>query len=208
MQDFFLGFLAILAGAFFCFRGQVVLRFVIPIWGAFVGFSLGAGLVAGLAGDRFLGTVLGWAVGIVFALVFAVFAYLYYAVGVVIAMSSIGFSLGAALMVALGVDWNWVVIIVGILVGALVGIGAILTDLPMLLLILLSGIAGASVLVTGLMLVFGAVDSADFTQDGFTGRVHDDWWWYAIFVVLAFAGVISQSRDAAAVRRSVRASWS
>ncbi|CUR57588.1 putative integral membrane protein [metagenome] len=207
MQDFFLGILAILAGAFFCFRGQVLLRLVIPIWGAFAGFSLGAGLVAGFAGDRFLGTALGWVVGFVFALVFAILAYLYYAIGVVIAMSSIGFSLGAALMVALGIDWNWVVVIVGILVGALLAVFAILTDLPMLLLILLSGVAGASVLVTGLMLMFGAVDSADFTQDGFTSRVHDDWWWYALFLVLAFAGVISQSRDAAAVRRSMRESW-
>ncbi len=208
MQDIFLGILAILAGAFFCFRGQVVLRFVIPIWGAFAGFSLGAGLVASITGDRFLGTVLGWSLGLVLALVFAIFAYLYYAVGVVIAMASIGFALGASLIVALGVDWNWVIILVGIAFGALLAAAAIVTDLPMLLLILLSAIGGASVAVTGLMLLFGVVNSADFADDTYTSRIHDDWWWYLLFLVLAIAGALSQSRDAAALRRSMRESWS
>ncbi|MGD9958257.1 DUF4203 domain-containing protein [Nocardioides sp.] len=208
MQDIALGILAILAGAFFCFRGQLVLRFVIPIWGAFAGFSLGAGLVASITGDHFLGTVLGWSLGLVFALVFAIFAYLYYAVGVVIAMASIGFALGATLIVALGVDWNWVIILVGIVVGALLAILAIVTNLPMLLLILLSAFGGASVAVTGLMLLFGVVDSADFNDEAFTSRIHDDWWWYLLFLVLAIAGALSQSRDAAALRRSMRESWS
>ena len=208
MQDLFLGILAVLAGAFFCFRGQLVLRFVIPIWGAFAGFSLGAGLVASISGDRFLGTVLGWSLGFVLALVFAIFAYLYYAVGVVIAMASIGFALGASLIVALGVDWNWVIILVGIAFGALLAVAAIVTDLPMLLLILLSAIGGATVVVTGLMLLFGVVNSADFADDAYTSRIHDDWWWYLTFLVLAIAGALSQSRDAAALRRSMRESWS
>lgn len=208
MQDIALGLLAIAAGAYFCFRGQLVLRFVIPVWGAFVGFSLGAGLVTALGGDQYLGTVLGWAVGFVFALVFAVFAYLYYAVGVVIAMTSIGFALGAALIVALGIDWNWVIILVGIATGAAFAVAAIVTDLPMLLLILFSSFAGASVAVTGLMLTFGVVDSADFDEAGFTSSVHDDWWWYALFLVLAIAGAMSQSRDVEAIRRSVRENWS
>ena len=62
--------------------GQLVLRAVLPIWGFFAGFALGAGIFAELADERFLGTVLGWVTGLVFALIFAVFAYLYYAVAV------------------------------------------------------------------------------------------------------------------------------
>ena len=72
MADILLGLFAIIAGAVILFAGQFVLRLVIPIWGFFAGFALGAGLFAGLADERFLGTVLGWISGFVCALIFAV----------------------------------------------------------------------------------------------------------------------------------------
>ena len=164
MADFVLGVLAILAGLVFCFSGYLWLRIVLPVWGAFVGFAFGAGLVAGLGGDRFLGEVLGWVVGLAFALLFAVLAYAYFAFAVVIAMTSVGFAVGAGLVVALGVDWSWVAVIVGVLVGAIVCVASILVNLPAVVLTTLSAIGGAIVVVAGLMLVTGAMDSADFTR--------------------------------------------
>lgn len=207
MQDVALGMIALAAGGFLCFRGQLVLRLVIPFWGALAGFSLGAGLVAGLADQRFLGTVLGWSLGFAFALVFAVLAYLYYAVGVIITMAWIGFVLGATLMVALGVEWSWLIVLSGVAVGSVLALVAILSDLPMLLLIWLSAIGGASAATTGLMLLFGAIDSADFADETVTRRIQDDWWWYAVFVLLALVGALSQTRDADALRRGMRESW-
>ena len=207
MTDILFGVLALLAGALLCFRGQLVLRLVFPIWGAFAGFAFGAGLVAGFSDEHFLGTVLGWVLGAVFALIFGLFAYLYYAFAVVIAMASIGFAIGSGVVVAIGIDWNWVAVTVGVLAGALVGVGAILTDVPMLLLILLSSAAGSVAMVTGAMLLTGAVDSAAFTDSSVTGQIDDDWWWYATFLVLSVAGVLSQARTAIALRRSMRTSW-
>ena len=207
MADFFLGVLAILAGLAFCFSGYLWLRIVLPVWGAFVGFAFGAGLVADLRGDRFLGEVLGWVVGLAFALLFAALAYAYFAFAVVIAMTSVGFAIGAGLVVALGVDWSWVAVTVGVLVGAIVCVASILVNLPAVVLTTLSAIGGAIAVVAGLMLVTGAMDSADFTRDAFADRVHDDWWWYVVFVALALVGTISQMRDASAVRRNVRAGW-
>ena len=45
MQDVVVGLLAIAVGALFAFRGYFAMRVIIPIWGAFAGFMLGAGLV-------------------------------------------------------------------------------------------------------------------------------------------------------------------
>ena len=207
MTDILLGVLAILAGAVLCFSGQLVLRVVFPIWGAFAGFAFGAGLVAGFADEHFLGSVLGWALGVVFALIFAMLAYFYFAVGVVLVMASIGFTLGSGLVVALGIDWTWVAVLVGVLVGALLGVGALVVDMPMLVLVVLSAAAGAVGMVTGFMLITGALDSATCTDGNFTSGVDDDWWWYAAVVVLAIAGVLSQIRDMTALRRSVRTAW-
>ena len=207
MADFFLGVLAILAGLVFCFSGYLWLRIVLPVWGAFVGFAFGAGLVAGLGGDRFLGEVLGWVVGLAFALLFAALAYAYFAFAVVIAMTSVGFVIGSGLVVALGVDWSWVGVLVGVLVGAIVCVASILVNLPAVVLTTLGAIGGAISVVAGLMLVTGALDSADFTRETFADRVHDDWWWYVVFVALALVGTISQMRDAAAMRRGLAAGW-
>ena len=118
MADILFGILAIVAGGVMLFAGQFVLRLVLPIWGFFAGFAFGAGLFAELANERFLGTVLGWVSGFVFALIFAVLAYFYYAVAVVLAMAAFGFVIGSGLVVALGIDWNWVAVLVGVAIGA------------------------------------------------------------------------------------------
>ena len=207
MVDVVLGVLAIVAGALLCFRGHLVLRLVFPIWGAFAGFAFGAGLVAGLADESFLGSVLGWVLGAIFAVVLAVLAYSFYAVGVLLVMASIGFTLGSGLVVALGIDWNWVAVLVGVAVGALLGIGAIIVDVPMLLIVVLSAAAGAVAIVAGFMLFTGALDSATFTAGTVSDRVEDDWWWYVAFLVLTLAGIASQARDIAGLRRSVRDTW-
>jgi hypothetical protein len=207
MIDILLGLLAILAGTLLCFFGAFVLRLVFPIWGAFAGFAFGAGLVAGFAEERFLGSVLGWALGIVFALIFAIFAYLYYAVAVVLVMASIGFLLGSGLVVALGIEWTWVAAAVGLVVGALLGVAAVVADVPMLVLILLSAAAGAGAVVAGFMLLTGALESATFTDGSITRAIQDDWWWYAAFLALAVAGAFFQALKVAAMRSSMRQAW-
>ena len=93
------------------------------------------------------------------------------------------------------------------LAGAALGIGAVIANVPMLVLTVLSAVGGAIVATSGFMLLTGAMDSADFTRSSATDQIKDDWWWYAVFFVLAIAGLVVQTRDAAAMRRSMRASW-
>jgi hypothetical protein len=206
MSDITVGIIAILTGAAFCFRGYLAMRIIIPLWGAFAGFMLGAGIVSGA--DGFLGSALGWIVGIVLAVVFGAIAYLYYAVAVVIGMMAIGFALGAALMVALGVTWSWLIVLSGVAVALALAIFALVADLPMALLTVLTAMAGASVIVAGLMLIFGVADVGDFDSVQTTEVLADDWWWYAIYLVLAVGGVIAQFVDVERRRDTLREAWS
>src|SRR6478735_8621224 len=137
MADILLGILAIIAGGAMLLAGQFVLRLVIPIWGFFAGFAFGAGLVAELADERFLGTVLGWVLGLVFALVFAVLAYLFYYVAIILAMGAFGFAIGSGVVVALGIDWNWLAVLVGVALGVVIGIASIVANMPMIVLVIL-----------------------------------------------------------------------
>jgi hypothetical protein len=77
----------------------------------------------------------------------------------------------------------------------------------MLVLTVLSAVAGALGVVAGLMLLTGSMDSADFNRGAFVNTVKDDWWWYALFLVLAILGLVVQTLQAAVMNRSIRAAW-
>lgn len=207
MEDVVVGILALVIGGLFCFRGYLAMRLIIPVWGAFAGFALGAGLVAYFTDEGFLSTLVGWLVGLAVGVVFALIAYLYYAISVLIAMASIGFTLGASAMVALDVTWSWVVILVGVLLGALLAFLAIVADLPTALLVALSAIAGAIAMTAGVMLIVGALETDDFTATAATERIKDDWWWYVVMIALAVAGLLSQVRTVESLRASLRSAW-
>lgn len=40
-----------------------------------------------------------------------------------------------------------------------------------------------------------------------TEQADNDWWWYVLYVVLAVAGVVAQSRAAERLRGSLRETW-
>ena len=207
MADIILGLLAIIAGGAMLVAGQFVLRLVIPIWGFFAGFAFGAGLVADFANEHFLGSVLGWVLGLVFAVVFAVLAYLYYYVAIVIAMGAAGFAIGSGIVVALGISWNWVAVLVGLAVGILVGLVSVFTNVPMIMLVVIGSIAGAVGVTGGLMLLFGSLNSADFSRGDFTNTVSNSFGWWLLLVVLAIGGIVIQVRQRALMRQSVHEVW-
>ncbi|MEM8620197.1 MAG: DUF4203 domain-containing protein [Actinomycetota bacterium] len=205
MNDIVAAVLAILTGLVFCYRGYLAMRIVIPIWGAFAGFVLGAGLAGG--DDGFLGNATSWIVGIALALLFGLIAYLYYEVAVILGMMAIGFVLGTSLMVAFGVSWSWVVTLVGVIVAIALAVIGVIGDLPMVLLTVLTALAGASTVVLGLMLLFNVIDASDLNTAATTQVLDDDWWWYVIYLALALSGMVTQFSDTKRRRETLRSAW-
>ncbi|HMD12951.1 MAG TPA: hypothetical protein VKG90_11535 [Marmoricola sp.] len=207
MADIILGILAIIAGCAMLVAGQFVLRLVIPIWGFVAGFAFGAGIVADLADERFLGTVLGWVLGLVFAVIFAVLAYLYYYVAIVLAMGAAGFAIGSGIVVAFGISWNWVAVLVGLALGIILGLVSLFANVPMILLVIIGSIAGAVGVTGGLMLLVGALDSADFSRSNFTDTVSNSFGWSLLLFVLAIGGIVIQAMQRAVMRQSIQETW-
>ena len=77
----------------------------------------------------------------------------------------------------------------------------------MVLLTVLTALAGASTMVAGLMLLFGTFDTEEFSIARTTERVADGWWWYVIYGGLVVGGVIAQFTDVDRRRESLRQSW-
>lgn len=207
VNDVVTGLLAVVVGGLFCFFGYLAMRMLIPLWGAFAGFVLGAGLVAGIANEGFLSSLLAWVVGLAVALIFGLVAYLYYEVSIVIAMGGIGFALGTSVMVSLGVTWSWVIVVVGVLAAVLLAVIAIAGDLPTVLLIVLTALGGASVAVFGILLLVGKLNTGDLDAATTTEQLDDPWWVYALYGVLAVAGIIVQTTRVSTLRSTVRAQW-
>jgi hypothetical protein len=206
VSDFIAGVLAVLVGLVFCYQGYLALRVAIAVWGGFVGFALGASI--GGDDQGILGTAFSWILGLVLALAFAALAYLYYAVSIALAMGSIGFVLGTSLLVALGVTWSWLIVLSGLALGVVLAFVAIAGDLPTVLLIVLSALAGASVIVAGVMLLTGALGSEDITRSAqITEELNDDWYWYPMDLVLAISGIVVQLRDSSRRAATMREAW-
>lgn len=207
MEDIVVGLLAVVAGLVFCLRGYLTMRLIIPIWGFFAGFVAGAGLVAAIAGEGFLATALGWVVGGVVAVLFAALAYLYYELSVLLGMTALGFALGSGLMGALGVRWSWVGVLVGVAFGIALAIVALVADVPTIILVVLTALAGAAATVFGVMLLAGTIEVDDLDLAATSELVAEEWWTYALYVVLAVIGIVAQSTMVGSIRRSLREQW-
>ncbi len=207
MEDIIIGILAIAIGVLFCFWGYLAMRVIIPIWGAFAGFILGAGLVASFAHETFLASFTAWVVGVIVGVVFGALAYIYYEISVFLAMAAIGFAIGTGAMVALGVTWSWLIVLVGVAVGLVLATIAMIGDLPMALLTLLTATSGATVIVAGIMLMTGVIAVDDLSSGATTQRLNDDWWWYLVYLALVIGGVLNQLRIGIRIRSSLRESW-
>ena len=191
-----LAIFALLLGAAFCFVGYRFFLVMLPIWGFFAGFWVGAYAISLILGGGFLGTTLGIVVGIVVGIVGALLSYLFYMVGVLIIAGAIGGALAQVIMSALGFDFGLIMGLV-ILASALIAAGlTLLLNLQKLVIIVLSAMAGASLFVLSGMLFFGIVTVADLQAGAnFLEPIfHGAWLWGIIWLVLAVVGALFQLR--------------
>ncbi len=186
--------LAALLGLALCFVGYRFFLVMLPIWGFFAGFWLGAMATALILGQGFLATVTGWVVGFVIALVTAVLSYLFYLVGVAIVSGGIGAAFGSGVMTVIGFDPGLVVTLV-ILISAIVAAGLTLVlNLQKYVVIILTAVAGANALVLSGLLLFGRVtlQSLQTSANLIRPIIQDSVFWLIVWLVVAVAGIAVQ----------------
>ena len=188
--------LSALLGLAFCFLGYRVFLVMLPIWGFFAGFWLGAEAVALLLGTGFLATVTGWVAGAALGLVGAVLSYVFYLAGVAIVAAGVGAALGAGLMSAIGFETGLLTTLAW-LAGGLVAAGLTLWyNVQKYVIIVITAAAGANLLVLSPLLLFGRISLEELTLAGSSvGLVfQESWLWVVVWVILAVAGVVVQLR--------------
>lgn len=196
MSSILLALVAAIIGATFCFVGYRVFLVMLPIWGFFGGFWMGAMGTSLLLGSGFLGTAAGFVVGFVVGLIGALLSYLYYIAGLSIVAAAVGGAIAAGIMGALGFAPGFISAIVTLL-SALAAVGlTLLLNLQKYVIIILMSMEGGTLVVLGGMLLAGQITILDlqartnFLQPIFEGY----WYWGVVWLVLVAAGIVVQLR--------------
>ena len=193
IEGIVVGLLGVVLGVAFCFAGFRYFLSLLPIWGLFVGFMVGAEATAVLLGEGFLGSVVGIAVGIVLALVFALLSYFYWWGAILVTAGSLGFWLAHWLLVVIGFSTDgFVTTLIAVVAGVALAFVALLANAPKYVAIVLTAFAGAAWLVVGLALIPGIVKTDDLSNGALTALYTQGWLWIALWGVAAAAGIIAQ----------------
>jgi hypothetical protein len=177
--------------AFFGYRLFLVL---LPIWGFFFGFGLGAQAVSALFGSGFLADVTSWVVGFIIGLIFAVLSYLFYIVGVAIFSASLGYGLGIALMGLIG-STGILAFIVGVVLAIIVAGVVLVLNIQKLAIEVVSSAGGAAVALAGLLIPFGVFTVADLESGGVVQTVTgESWLWAVLWLAVAVLAFVFQMR--------------
>jgi hypothetical protein len=82
--------------------------------------------------------------------------------------------------------------IVGLILAAILIAAVVFLDLPKLFIIVLSALAGAGMILTGILLALGRVPLAALNW-GLVGTfIRDSWFWTLVFLAIAAGGIVVQ----------------
>src|SRR4051794_18247960 len=180
--------IAMFFGFVVAFSGYRFFLVLLPIFGFFYGFGLGAQSMQALFGQAFLATVTSWVVGFLVAMVFAVLSYLFYLFGVALIAGALGYSLGTSLIMALGIDFGFLAWLIGIAFGVVFAVGAIALNIQKWVIIVGSGLLGAGIIVGTFLFVLGGLPAAQLTQNPVRYVLQTSpFWLFVYFVVAGFA---------------------
>jgi uncharacterized protein DUF4203 len=192
-QALLVGIIAIALGAGIMLLGYRLALILLPIWGFFAGFLLGAQLLQEFFGDGFLATTASWVVGVVLGLLFAVLSYLFWYVAVVILFASIGYWLGWGFMALLGFsETGLVAVAVGLLLGAVFAVAAFVTGVPLAALVVITAVGGAHALIAGILVLIGTMPVEDLGDGLVRAIITQNVGWWLLALGLAVVSIIFQ----------------
>ena len=184
--------IALLFGTIVTFGGYRLFLFLLPIWGFFFGFTLGAQTIQAIFGEAFLSTATSWVVGLFVALLFAVLSYLFYAIAVGVLAGSLGYGIGIAIMGMFSANLTFITLFVALSL-ALVVIGiTFYFNLAKYVIIVATAVGGAGVTIATLVAGVGTVELLRIMENPMKTLLDDSPLWMLLFFLMAAAGIVMQ----------------
>jgi hypothetical protein len=201
-MEILIGLVIGIVGLAICFFGLRFWFILLPVFGAIIGFFIGARVVQDLFGTGFLSTGVSWIVGIVLGLLFAVLSWFVWYAGAIISAGAVGASLFSGILTAIFSNpWGVVAFVVAVVGAVVFAVGALVLNLPVYIVIVNSALGGASLAIAGLLTLMGRITTSELAN-GATVAVVDEsrfqgagWLWVLLWIVLAIAGIFFQIRS-------------
>jgi hypothetical protein len=186
------GMIALFFGMTLLFGGYRFFLFLLPIWGFFFGFGLGAETVQAIFGDAFLSTVTSWVVGFGLAMIFALLSYLFYFMAVALVGGALGYTVAVGLLQAIGLNFGFLVWLVGIIVGLVVAVAVITLNIQKYVIIVATAVLGSGLIVGTFLFLFGGLPANQLTANAVRVAISASPFWTISFIVLAVLGGFAQ----------------
>jgi hypothetical protein len=148
------GLIGLLFGAALLLAGYRLFIFLLPIWGFFFGLMLGAQTMHVLFGFGFLATITSWVVGFIVGAIFALLSYVFYLFAVGIIAASLGYVATVSILTWIGLDFGFLVWLIGIIVAVVVAFVTIRFNLQKWVVIIATAIMGTATAFGTIMLMF------------------------------------------------------
>jgi hypothetical protein len=184
--------IALFFGSVLAFAGYRFFLVLLPIFGFFFGFVLGAQTMQALFGEGFLATLTSWLVGFIVALVCALASYFFYIAAVGLLGFALGYALATGLLMAFGLDLGFLVWLVGIIAGMVAGAGVVLLNIQKYVVIAATALLGAGVVVGTFLFLFGGLPPAELTQNPVRHVLQTSPFWMLVFLAVAALGAAAQ----------------
>lgn len=184
------GLIGILFGLVLCFAGYRLFIILLPIWGFVFGLVFGAQSIQLLFGVGFLATVTSWVVGLIVGAIFAVLSYLFYFVAVALIAGSLGYSLAVGFMWLIGMNANWLMWTIGIVVAVVAVVVTIAFNLQKWVVIGATAILGSAVMIETVVFLFRP--AATFLENPVKAALDASPFLLVVFLAFAILGIIAQ----------------
>ena len=179
--------LALVIGVLALVAGYRLFLLLLPIWGFFAGFAMGAHATTLIFGTGFLSTLTSWVVGFLSGLLFAVLSYLIYIIGVALISAAFGYFLGAGLAL-LFLEPGLIVTIIGLAGAVLVAYVVLAFNIQKPALELITSFSGATAVFTGVLLLLGHIPLEALGANPVRAVLDDSIFWLVAWLVLGFVG--------------------
>ena len=184
--------IALLFGTVVAFGGYRLFLFLLPIWGFFAGFLLGAQTVHFLLNVGLFATVTGWVVGFFVGLLFALLSYLFYLAAVGILSFSFGYGATVALFGWLGLQTGFLIWIIGVIVGVAVAFVVYKFNLQKYAVILITAVGGTAAIIYTLLALFNGPMAVQMLTNPVGLALANSFWWLLFFLAVAGFGIVFQ----------------
>jgi len=200
--------IALLFGLVVAFGGYRLFLVLLPIWGFFAGFFLGAQTISFLFSDGFLATITGWVVGFFVGLLFAVLSYLFYFIAVGIVSFSLGYGATVGILGWIGLDVGFIVWLIAVVAGIALAVVVYLFNLQKYAIILATAIGGTGVIIYTLLALFNGALAVSLLENPVRLAIENSFWWLLFFLVVAGLGIVVQIQTSRAYEVEDYNRWS